>query len=312
MRVRQPPSRALQLILLLVVGAGAVALGSYLVQGTGDPEAVWEEAQAALRANQLDRAASALAKLSRMRPPTPADWMLRAQVAISRDRTDDALASLGRVPDPDPLAGQARLLAGQLELRRKRTRPAESYLRAALRIDPRLVQAHRELVFIYGMQLRRGELGRQFRVLSDLTSLTFDNVFHWCLTRNVVWEPREVVREMSAFLAADPGDRWSRLALVESLRQLGRLDEATAAVEPLAADDPDARAARVRLALARGDDAGAESLLKEGPGDHPGLARLRGQLAIAHRDPEAALRASARRTRPSLTIARPSSAWPMR
>jgi len=53
--------------------------------------------------------------------------------------------------------------------------------------------------------------------------------------------------------------------------------------------DPDARAARARVALDRGDENAAEALLAEGPADHPGLARLRGRMAFARHDLDAAL-----------------------
>jgi len=120
--------------------------------------------------------------------------------------------------------------------------------------------------------------------------LTFDNVFHWCLTRNTLWEPQELSEMMTRFLQADPDDRWSRLSLAESLRSLGRRGDAEKQLESLPASDPDARAIRVRLALDRGDDQAAESLLSEGPRDHPELARLRGRLAMARGDGAAALR----------------------
>src|SRR5207245_1511075 len=121
----------------------------------------------------------------------------------------------------DAMSPQARLLAGQIELRRNRVRAAEAHLLAASRLDPKLVQAHRELIYIYGMQLRRVDLNVQFRTLSRLSALTFNNVFHWCLIRNSVWEPREMVSTLGSYIEADPDDRWSRLALAENLRMLG-------------------------------------------------------------------------------------------
>lgn len=289
MRVHSQRSRIAWLLPLLLVATGICVALLYRTRSASDPDEVWQQAELDLSADRFDRAEQSLATLGRLRPPIPKDWILRAQVAISRHRPDDALAALARIPDRDPLAVQARLLAGQIELRRNRIRAAEAHLLAALALDPKLVQARRELVYIYGIQLRRNALGEQFRALSESTPLTFENVFHWCLTRNVVWDPQEIVEAMNAFLQADPGDRWSRLALVESLRQLGRLDEAEKAIAALPDSDPDARAARVRLALARGDDGAAESLLAEGPTDHPELARLRGRFAIAHRNPQAAL-----------------------
>ena len=58
----------------------------------------------------------------------------------------------------------------------------------------------------------------------------------------------------------------------------------------LPASDPDARAVRARIALDRGDDRAAETILAEGPADHAELARLRGQFALAHGDGPAAVR----------------------
>src|SRR6185437_9404992 len=97
------------------------------------------------------------------------DHMLRGQLAVAIGRPDEALAELARVPDDHYMAAQARLLAGQTELRRDRFRRAEEDLRAAVGIDPALVKAHRELIYIYGYQLRRKALSEEFRALSRAT-----------------------------------------------------------------------------------------------------------------------------------------------
>ena len=132
-------------------------------------------------AGRYERVDSALDRLRRLREPTPLDWFLRAQLAMARKNDDQALDYLARVPDGHYMAAQARMLAGQTELRRDRVRLAEELFHAALKLDPRLVQAHRELIYIYGMQLRRAELSAEFMALSKLSELTFDNVFHWGL-----------------------------------------------------------------------------------------------------------------------------------
>jgi predicted Zn-dependent protease len=120
--------------------------------------------------------------------------------------------------------------------------------------------------------------------------MTFDNVFHWCLTRNTVWEPHERANDLKKWVAADANDRWSRVALAETLRQIGRRDEASKLLSVLAESDPDARAVRARIALDRGDDRAVEATLADEPADHPELARLRGWFALAHRDGPAAVR----------------------
>lgn len=275
---------------LLLSGLLVAALALWLVaRPKADPDHVWAEAEAELKAGRIERAEAALTRLSRLRKPTPLDWFLRAQVASARGRNDEAVAGLMHVSAEHPMAARARLFAGQLELRRFHGRAAERLLLEACRLEPGLVQAHRELIYLYGQQLRRRELGEQFQALSALTPLTFDNVFHWCLTRNVDWEPAERVATMSRFVAADPDDRWSRLALAASLRQLGKLDECARMLAPLPDTDPDARAARVRLALARGDDQAAEVLANQGPTGHADLARLRGHIALARRNAKVAL-----------------------
>jgi tetratricopeptide (TPR) repeat protein len=134
------------------------------------------------------------------------------------------------------------------------------------------------------MQLRRAELSAEFMALSRLTNLTFDNAFHWGLLRNNSWEPGTAVESLAGYVAADPFDRWSRLALAENYRRMGRLDDAESAIGTLASDDSEAISLRGRMALDRQDHEEAGRLLALGPRDQPLLARLRGTLALGRRD----------------------------
>jgi tetratricopeptide (TPR) repeat protein len=255
-----------------------------------DPKAIWQAGEANLSAGRIDLAEAAANRLSRLREPTPLDSMLRAQLDIANGRAEEAVAGLMRVPDGHPMAAQARLMAGQVELRRHRARFAEQYFRKALQLDPKLVQAHRELIYILGHQLRRPELNAEFLALSRLTELTFDNVFHWCLMRTALWEPSTALQELSLFVQADPEDRWSRLDIADNYRRMGLIDDAETAIAPLPDSDLDALAIRVMLAIDRHQDDKAEQLLASGPAGDPRLAKLRGRLALARRDAPTALR----------------------
>ncbi len=188
------------------------------------------------------------------------------------------------------MAPLARLRAGQIEIRRGRTRPAEASLRASLKLFPRAVQPRKELVYLYNIQHRQADLDATLAELMELDALDFAYILHWTKTRNTVWNPSGDLPALETFVAADADDRWSRLALVEALLRLDRLDEAERVLAPLPESDPEARAQRVMLAMDRGDLAAAESMLAGGPGDHPGLARLRGQLALRRHDGESAAR----------------------
>ena len=167
--------------------------------------------------SKTDEATATIKRLDDVLKSPLLETLLQGQHAAARLEPGAALAVLNRVPDDHELAPQARLLAGQIELRRDRVRIAEELFHAALRLDYSLVQARRELIYIYAMQLRRTEFSEQFLALSRLTPLSADNVFHWCLLRNNSWEPGEAAATLVRFVAADATDRLSRIALAENL-----------------------------------------------------------------------------------------------
>ena len=274
-------------IMILAILPGLWYFG---VRRAEDPDALWQAGEADLSAGRIDLAEAAANRLSRLREPTPLDCMLRAQLDIAHGRAEEAVVGLMRVPDELPMAAQAHLMAGQVELRRHRARFAEQYFRKALQLNPKLVQAHRELIYILGHQLRRTELNTEFLALSQLTELTFDNVFHWCLMRTALWEPSTALKELLLFVETDPEDRWSRLAIADNYRRMGLIDDAATAIAPLPDSDLDALAIRVMLAIDRHQDDKAEQLLASGPAGDPTLAKLRGRLALARRDAPSALR----------------------
>src|SRR5262249_26084203 len=161
-----------------------------------------------------------------------------------------ALAGLATIPDGHPLAPWARLRAGQLERGRHRLRAAEAALRRTLELEPDRIEARRELIYILGLQLRRRELAAEFAALAAGSTLTAREVWVWCLLHDLAWwTPDEHAMVLRPALRADPGDRWSRLALAESERRQGHFEGAEALLAPLPADDPDARAARAGIAL---------------------------------------------------------------
>ena len=94
-------------------------------------------------------------------------------VAAARNQPDKAIAELALIGDEDPLAPVARIAAGQTEIRRGRTRPAEAAFLAAIRLLPAAVQARRELVYIYNIQHRQLEMDAQLTALAGLLDPEF-------------------------------------------------------------------------------------------------------------------------------------------
>ena len=278
---------------LPILGVAGFAIGVAWVAATvlyrPDPDAVWRQAHEDLQAGRFDEVERAVDRLGRLRPATEEDRMLRGMLAVGRDRDEEAIELLQSIGDDAPLAPQARLLVGQLALRRGRLKQAEEAFLEALALDPELAQARLELIYIYGYQSRSEALSAQFAALAARGPLRYSQVFLWSLIRGIQWTPQEIVELLTKAVKADPSDGESRAALADALITLNRFDEAAAALAPMPEDDPDARAARGRLALEVVDVERLRALLEEGPSRHAGLAMLRGKLALLERDPESAI-----------------------
>ena len=151
-------------------------------------------------------------------------------------------------------------------------------------LNPDQIQAYRELAYLYAVQRRRDECDAQFRALAQRISLDYVLAFAWCQNYCRVWDPDEACRVLGGFVAFDPDDRVSRLALATNFRLAHRLDQAEAAVSPLPNSDPDARALRVELAIDNGEIDAALALARDGPADHSRLNAIRGRLALTTKD----------------------------
>jgi len=257
---------------------------------TPDPNRVWQAAEADLKAGRIAQARARLVRLETLRSRTALDWMLRAQLAIADQRDQEALDALGHVASDHPLAAEASLMAGRIERERHRLRRAEAAFRQALAIDPRLIAAHKELIYIFGIQLRRREIDEEFKALSRLTPLTHHDLFTWGLTHFTDWEPG-IANDLDEFIQADPEDRFSRLALAALLFDRPEMASRVEKVlDPLPGSDPDAQALRVEFKLSHGQVDEAVSLLEGAPDHHPHLALLLGRVAMMKGDRQAAIR----------------------
>ena len=259
-----------------------------------DPQLLWNEAHNAFQSGDLAAAQSKLASIRRLRAPNSFDWSLTAQIAIADGRLDDALSALSHIPEDDALAAQGSLLAGRIERQRNRMRASEAYFRKALARDPALIGAHKELIYILGMQLRRREVDAEFKVLAKLTSLTHQELYTWGVTHfnflDNVWA-QDTAEHLESYILSDPGDRDSRLSLATLLVKApgaeARLEQI---LEPLPRSDPEAAALLIESRFEHGRIEEAMAMLKDTTADHPKLARIRGRVALRRGDLKAAIR----------------------
>lgn len=262
-------------------------IGLALVLSRPSPQAIRRQVDEAIRVQDWDRAERLLAGLS---TPAADDWFRRANVAFSRQKDREVLAHLDRLPGSGPLVPAALALRGQALLRLHRARLAEETFLAALRAGADLPVIRRQLIFLYGTQERRSAVLSQFEALAGSPALTLDLMEHWCLSRAGLGDQGRGRAELERFVAEDPADRWSRLALSSLIRQSGEFDEAEATLAPLPLEDVDAMAERIQIALDRGDSVRAESLLSVAPDEPARLARIKGRAALARNQPEQAVR----------------------
>jgi tetratricopeptide (TPR) repeat protein len=290
---RSLPARKTILLASAIVAVAAALAGLTFLwcgQAFSDPDRIWTEAETAVRARRFDEAVAGLKKLERLRPATTLDRLLRAQVATALDREDEALDALRQVDQHDALASQAALLAGRIELRRNRLSRAIEWLLHAIDREPGLVEARKELIYIYGIQLRKREVDAQFKALSRLTQLSHHDLFTWGLTHFTDWDPG-ISSELEAAIEADPDDRFSRLALATLLFDQPEMENRVMKIlEPLPETDPAATALRVEISLVHGRIDEANAMLEVAPRGDPHLARLRGRSALLRNDHAAAIR----------------------
>jgi tetratricopeptide (TPR) repeat protein len=256
-----------------------------------DPDRLWADAERAFLAGNWPSARATLRKIEKSRPKSALDWVLESQLDTAEGHFAQAFAGLAQVPDDHPIAPQAHLLAGRLHRQLHCVRKAEAEFRHALRLKPGLIEAHRELIYVLGIQSRRREIDAEFHALSRLAPLTHHDLFTWALTHFTHWNP-DIVADLDAFIKADPEDRFSRLAVVELILERPDVESYIARIlEPLSNSDLDALALRITLAFNLGRIDEAEKLLAMASDrDHPRIARIRGEIALRRRDLDQAIK----------------------
>jgi tetratricopeptide (TPR) repeat protein len=278
-------SRARRLFFLgmaIVIGipSALVTTAAWRYIASPDPDLLWRQAVVDMQAGRIADAAAGLRRLESLRRTTPDDLVLRAEIFSAQGRDDAALDAIRCVPDGHPLAGQAWYLAGRIERQNHRLRHAEAAFRRAIEIEPTLILAHKELVYILGIQLRRREVDAEFKALSRLTSLSHRDMFTWCVTHFSVWAPG-IFNDLESSIQADPADRFSQLALARLLVDKSGMEnwfERT--LERLPPSDLEAMSLRIEFLLIHGRIGEAKVLLDNAPSSRRELARLRGQAAL--------------------------------
>ena len=294
-RTADPPRasrrRSIRGLKLVAIGSliALIAAVVAILRRPVEPDRLLQDAQDAYRAGRYDRAESLLDRLGARREPIGLDRLLRAQVDLATERPEAARDELERIPKDHPVAPLSLVLLGQVEMKLGHIPAAERAYQGAVKLEPRSVQARRELAFIYSLQRRFEDLDQQLAALSGLGDLDPEYLLHWSKIRSVAWNFGQDRAHLERAVAADPSDRWSRLTLAEGYRRAGELERAERILEPLPRSDPERTSILASIALDRGSIEQADVILDEATIEASSVARLRGELALMRGDPESAL-----------------------
>jgi tetratricopeptide (TPR) repeat protein len=151
----------------MVVVIGGLGLTGWHAWSWYRSTALWQEALAASRSRAWDRVETTLTRRAWYRPEDPVAILLRVEAALRRGDREAAARALAAVPDSSPQAESAHLSRGRLL--KELYRPAEAIeeFRACLRLNPRQIAAHRELIIIFGIERRAGEQEAELWALHD-------------------------------------------------------------------------------------------------------------------------------------------------
>ena len=170
---------------------------------------------------------------------------------------------------------------------------AEADFNRALALDPGCVDARRRLISLYAQQGDRRRLPPSSRVLARTAKLDFLELLVWTLARHEPLDAADLADALARAVREDPGRPCvaARAGRVLPATRSSRRSRSTLA--PLPSADPEACAARARIALDRGDVGGKPKPYSRRPKaaeDHPVMAQLQGRLALARDDVPAAVR----------------------
>jgi tetratricopeptide (TPR) repeat protein len=162
---------------------------------------------------------------------------VRVQAALQSGNREVALRALATVPESSPLAENAHFWRGRILKELYRPAAAIAELRACLRLNPGRIEAHRELILIFGIERRAGDQEAQLWLLHDRAGGAIEALR--ILAQSTVIIPPGALAEnadegtvLRRCLETTPDDPWLPAPLAYFLRNRGRVDEARALLQP--------------------------------------------------------------------------------
>ncbi|MBI1322419.1 tetratricopeptide repeat protein [bacterium] len=241
--------RRIPILLLILFGFVVVSVQGFFLWRARDLDGTILQISPATDLRQLRDLAERLAWYR----PADVDLMFRrAEYADQAGDSEVAAAILHGVPESSPQAGRARYLEGLVHRNAYRLDSAEQAFREALRIDPRMLEAHRALVGLLGVERRRAD---QLQALQAWVKSGFGTIEPLrLLGQSVVVIPPGTLDKstdegavLEKALKVQPESRHIRPAYARFLRNRGESDLAIEKLTEWLSRNPDDVAARIEL-----------------------------------------------------------------
>jgi cytochrome c-type biogenesis protein CcmH/NrfG len=153
--------------------------------------------------------------------------LLRGQLARESGNLDQALASWQRVPDvPEADGSKARYLEGALHIDKGEARKGERLLLRSVELNASYLPPRELLLQLYVLQQRPADIRQQLLALREYRPWPMEELLLFSLARNEIENADASQPRLEKFVADDPDDIPSRLALAKCQATQGHDDEA--------------------------------------------------------------------------------------
>ncbi len=246
--VDRPVGRTFGRVALMLVVACTLGYGGWRLWVVRRGSILHARAESAIQEARWGEAHALLDRLAWYWPEDPEVLRLRIVTASGRGDRETMLRLLAALPADAPDAAGARLSLARFLMQAFRLREAEKALRDALRIDPDRIDAHRQLITIYGIERRADDFERQLWELSKhggqpLEVLRMLGQSAPAIPHGSIQDTVDEGLILEGCLKADPSDPNVRPALARFYRERGRIDDARRLLEPWLRSHPDDPAA---------------------------------------------------------------------
>ncbi|MEZ6129883.1 MAG: FG-GAP-like repeat-containing protein [Planctomycetaceae bacterium] len=256
-----------------MIGAGvAIWVVSEFHAVNVDVEGLFRQARAVANGSRPENAIPLLDKVLALKPDYVNALLYRGQIAAEQGHPDAAIGYFERITAdaaPRREAGTARYLEASAWYTKRHAAMAEQQFLAAIDLHPTFLRARESVVQLYYIQSRPIELQIQLNAIREFRDWNLDELF----AAQAAWftssQPTEHIPILEGFVAADPGDVASHVALARHYLIQNRASDAVGLISRIRSLHPNNLEVHGLLAECHLKLSGADVAWQQFNGDRP-------------------------------------------